>query len=227
MTSSLVHSLRSVSARRNQVARRRSSILKHIASHYGFISFGRVDQFSDEHHVVRGISASSHHDDVNYLVGSYDGQDIILVDRIDFHAEQKKPVLKRWLIAEVPLPHPTDIPHFYLVPKHHEHGLTASLSLDRSIETVSFPPTYSSEFAQRYSVLVTPGKTLELFSFLTPRLTQLVSVHFWPLFIEVSHNTLYVYSSHHSLSYHEVEVLIKNSTWFAQALSEGLESEKN
>lgn len=224
MSHALTRRLSFIANRNTPTTKRRQSLLRHLSRKFGFVYFGRVDQHGDDHHVVRGVTVSPSHEDLSYLVGSYDGQDITLVDRFDIVSAQKRHASQRWLIAEVPLTSPQEIPHFFLLPLLHDHGFHEHLTTLRSFEPVAMPPEYPADFQQRYTLYAAPARSLELLESITPDIARAIAVHFWPLSIEVSNGCVYVYSSISPLTTHEVERLIKNSTWIAQALSIGIAS---
>src|ERR1044072_5775592 len=58
-------------------------VFMQFAEKIGLVYFGYVNQRSDEHRLVRGLTVSAGHRDSNYCVGSFQGYDIALVERID------------------------------------------------------------------------------------------------------------------------------------------------
>jgi len=215
----ITQQFQAVLARNDRTSHRRKSLLRVIADKFDFVYFGTVDQHVDDHHIVRGFSASPTHQDTSYMVGSYDGSNLIMVDRFDVDFSTKLPKKHRWLICEIQLTAHHDIPHFFLVPHHHAdlhyNKLFAGM---RTLEPLALE-TSNPEFDSRYTLYGLPSHHTELESLFTASFLQAIAVHLWPAAIEVNGSSLYFYSAEQPLTQQHVEIIIKNSTWFAQMLN--------
>jgi hypothetical protein len=210
---------------RNSVAtrRRKAAILKFVHA-FGFVYFGHVDQHDDEHHIIRGLTVSSSHQDEHYSVGSFDGYDVSLVDRYDI---VKKPndALRthQWLIVEVDLHNGKDIPHIFL--GSHSHTDSSYAKLFTSVPNLqpvplgTFAP-HSDEFTNRYSLFAAPSQFIEVERLFTAEVTRTIAAHFWPLAAEVYDNALYIYTDTKNLSPKLIETMVQNGVWLASKLDE-------
>ncbi len=191
-------------------SRARNHAIRHFGDKLGFIYFGVVDQHTDDHRIVRGFSVSPTHKDRSYMVGSYEGLDITVVDRADTDG--------RWFICDFSLAADT-VPHFFLLPTHQkETHYKKIFTALRSLEPVA-QGDHSDEFSSRYQIYCSPSHTGEIEEVLTPDVTRTIAAHFWPLAVEVWDGTLFIYSAEKELTQHHLETIIKNGTWLAQVLT--------
>ncbi|MDN5275782.1 MAG: hypothetical protein JWN33_431 [Candidatus Saccharibacteria bacterium] len=235
MRPSLKHTalrLQSVVRRNSPNSRNRRRLILKFAEKMGMVYFGRVDQFIDEHRVVRGLTVSSTHKDDSYCVGSYNGYDISLVDRTDIVVDAKQnSVSHNWLILEIDLNTSKDVPHFFLQPHSHEEAAYAKLFLafaklqPASLDVFAAQPP---EFSRRYGVFVTPTDALRTEKYLNAIITRKIAAHFWPLAVEVYHNTVYIYASNHKhVTMQLLSTMLENGVWLASALDENAQLIEN
>lgn len=210
---------------RNGVAsrRRKAAILKFVNA-FGFVYFGHVDQHDDEHHIIRGLTVSSSHQDEHYSVGSFDGYDVSLVDRYDIVKKANDELrTHQWLIVEVDLHNGKDIPHIFL--GSHSHTDSSYAKLFTSVPNLqpvplgTFAP-HSDEFTNRYSLFAAPSQFIEVERLFTAEVTRTIAAHFWPLAAEVYDNALYVYTDTKNLSPKLIETMVQNGVWLASKLDE-------
>ena len=219
MSKSIKERFRAFLSRSSADRKARRKAIRTIGEAHGFVYFGAVDQHEDEHHVVRGFSASTSHEDDAYMVGAVDGIDVRIVDRSDM-VELPGGVTEshQWLIVEATLPIEKDLPRFFLLPTHHEsthykqvfHGLRALEQIDMT--------NHSHELQSRYTVYAAPGDSTEIDELFPVETTKVIAAHFWPFAIEIYENTVYLYSVETPLTKHDVLAGIKNSAWLAQTL---------
>jgi len=94
--------------------------IKQFTTKYHFVYFGHVDPREDEYELVRGITVSTTHTDNHYTVGSYNSDDIILVERRNTLSFPGKPdSTYRWLIMQIDLKR-TGLPHVFIYCHHHD-----------------------------------------------------------------------------------------------------------
>lgn len=204
--------------RRNSrsVAQRRR-VLRRIGRKLHFVFFGSVDQHRDEHHVVRGFTASTTHLDASYMIGSYNDYDVHIVDRSDVvELSDGSTEFHQWLVLE--LKAKIDVPHFFLVPK--QHGATHYRLIFNGpniLESLRLH-AHSLEFSSRYAVFGEPDQLGELEDILSPEITQIIAAHFWPYAVEVLGNYVYIYSAEKTLTENDIQTMLKNSAWLSQTL---------
>lgn len=203
--------------RNSRVIAKRRRVLRSVGNKLHFVFFGSVDQHRDEHHVVRGFTASTTHLDSSYMIGSYNGYDVHIVDRSDIvKLPDNSTETHQWLVME--LKAKLKVPHLFLVPKH--HGAThyrLVFNGPNILESLKLH-THSPEFNTRYAVFGEPDQLGELEEVLSPEITQIIAAHFWPYAVEVSGNYVYIYSAEKVLTAHDVEIMLKNSAWLGQTL---------
>lgn len=221
---SVVRRFKHIVERNTLLHRQRKQAIMKFAERNGFVYFGHVDQHDDEHHIIRGLTVSSTHQDEHYSVGSFDGYDVSLVDRYDVITQpNKQPRTHRWAILEIDLHNGVDVPHVFLGAHAHTNSsyakLFTSVSAMQPIPLGTFEP-HGHEFTARYSLFTTPTQFIEVERLFTAEVTRTIAAHFWPLAVEVYENALYVYSDSKTLSVQLLETMLKNGLWLAEQLDE-------
>jgi hypothetical protein len=218
----LSHSIKDIALRNGVASRLRRRIIVYFCEKVGFVYFGRVDQHHDDHHIVRGLTVSSSHQDYNYSVGSFDGYDISLVDRLDTHqtaSGQYK--THNWLIFEIDLHNSADVPHVFL--GAHDQTNTAYTRLFTAFPALQPVPLgtfekHSDEFTRRYHLFASPSHFMDVERNFTADMTRTIAAHFWPLTVEVCEGALYIYADNQTLTVHLLETMLKNGLWLARQL---------
>jgi hypothetical protein len=223
--SQLVRITKSIALRNSIVSRRRRQVIIKFASKFNFVYFGHVDQHDDEHHIIRGLTVSSTHQDDHYSVGSFDGYDVSLVDRSDILSKPHESSFRthRWMVIEIDLHNGKDFPHIFMG-SHTRQGtsyeklFTASPSL-QPVPLGTFG-VHSEEFTKRYSLYTAAFQFIEVERLFTSNVTRVIAAHFWPLSAEVIGGSLYIYSDNKVLSVSLLETMLKNGLWLAAQLDE-------
>ncbi|MBC7459619.1 hypothetical protein H7200_02815 [Candidatus Saccharibacteria bacterium] len=206
------------------VIRRRGALLRQFTKKLGFVYFGSVDQHSDEHEMIRGLTVSTTHQDSHYAVGAYDGYDISMVDRFDLIEQADGSFASHsWLIMRFNLQN-TSIPHFFLHPVGHGTGLdgpyqkyfTAFHYATKSNQLLH--DTHSVEFHGRYDLYTSASHVPSVESSLSPDVSQTIAARFWPHAIEVIDGALYVYITEHRLTEAMLGATVQAGIWLATAL---------
>lgn len=207
---------------RNSIANmKRGRVIMKFAEKLGFVYFGSVDQHHDDHHIVKGLTVSSSHDDAHYSVGSFDGYDVSIVDRIDtIKKPNGKPITHSWIIVEIDL-HNNDIPHVFV--GAHDHSDSAYEKLFTAFPALQPVPLgtfeqYPDEFTKRYSLFGMPAQFITIEKYFNAELTRTIAAHFWPYSFEVTDGALYVYADNQIVSMHLLDSMLKNALWLAEQL---------
>ncbi|MEP7204941.1 MAG: hypothetical protein ABI716_01970 [Candidatus Saccharibacteria bacterium] len=218
----LSHTIRNVAGRNSLAGNLRKRAIMRFTEKAGFVYFGSVDQYHDDHHIIRGLTVSSSHRDNHYSVGSFEGYDVSLVDRVDVlettggHYKTHK-----WLILEVDLHHAGDLPHLFLGSHNHRNSSYAKLFTAfpalQPVPLGTFEP-HSDEFKQRYSLFAAPSHFIEVEAYFTAMMTRTIAAHFWPLAVEISEGSLFVYSDSQVVTTQLLEVMLKNGLWLARQI---------
>lgn len=201
--------------------RARGKVLRRFASKIGLVYFGTVDQHTDDHEGIRGLTVSTTHKDAHFAVGSYDDYDISLVDRFDVSYDTHHHLTEHsWVIFQVSL-QDTTLPHLFFKPLGHSPAaynrfFTAFNNLHVINDVFNTP--HSSEFHSRYELygLATHVEALE--NVITPQVTSTIAARFWPHAIEVYDGKVYVYITEHRLTETMLSATLQASTWLAGAL---------
>lgn len=220
----IIRVAKSITLRNSIVSRRRKQAIEKFTKKYEFVYFGHVDQHYDEHHIVRGLTVSSSHQDENYSVGTYEDYDISLVDRYDILSAPGRPLKShRWLIIEIDLHKAKDAPHIFL--GGHNHTNSSYSKLFTSVHSMQPVPlgtfgAHSQEFTNRYSLFTSATQFIEAERLFTAEVTRTIAAHFWPLAAEVYDGSLYIYSDNKSVTTGLIETMLKNGLWLAKKLDE-------
>lgn len=189
-----------------------------FADTLGFVYFGNVDQFGDDHTLVRGLTLSSHHKDRHYTVGSIDGYDVAYVERQDSVKHPGKRTMKHtWTILSIDLESIVDLPHLFIGLKTHNETF-------RAMFTTKFSRMQDASFLfvpndSRYSVYVTPTHLEYTRMLFNDDVFQKILHHFGHLTIEISDNTLFIYSEHQRVTKALLETMLQNGLWLASILT--------
>lgn len=217
-----LHTIKQALLRNSITHRQRRKVIMRFVDKIGLVYFGNVDAHVDEHSVVRGLTVSSSHQDSHYAVGSFDGYDVSIVDRVDT-VEVSPGQLKthNWLIVAIDLQNSKDVPHMFIGAHHHEDSSYSKLfTAFNTLQPVALGTfeNYSGEFTKRYNVYAAPSHFIEAEQYFTSEITRMMAAHFWPLSIEVVDSVLYVYSDSSIVTTHLLEIMVKNGLWLAKQL---------
>ena len=208
--------------RNNITSRKRKSAIKQFCEKVGLVYFGSVDQHHDDHHIVRGLTASANHQDEHYAVGTYDSYDISLVNRIDTAEDAAgKLHTHSWLIFEINLKQGSDIPHIFMGAHDHKNSPYSKLfSTHPAMQHVPLGTfeAYDQEFTSRYSLFAHASHFIQIERYFTASITNVIAAHFWPLSIEVCEGSLYVYTDNQLVTIRLLETMLKNGLWLARQL---------
>lgn len=195
-------------------------VITQFAEEAGMVYFGYVSQRDDEHHIVRGMTVSTKHHDDHYCIGTYEGYDVVFVERSDTLHNGKKHV---WHIMEFDLRSTTDIPHVFVGSGKRSHGFHELLEMKYphlqpavSGSTAEYPSSFTSQF----SIYVTPAHFVAAERLFTPEVAATLASHFGGLVIEVTEQALYVYSEKPHLTKSLLEAMLKNGAWLAGQLDQ-------
>ncbi len=200
-----------------------------FAKRIGIVYFGYVNQHSDEHRLIRGLTVSPTIKDNNYCVGTVDDYSVSMVDRSDYTIEPDgKDILNNWVILAIELHTNTAIPHFFIEAKNQNnqpyHSLFSTFPNMKEVDLGVFEE-YSTDFTSRYSIYARPAKSTYLQKIISAKISDVLAAHFWPICIEQHDNVLYLYSANERVSPHLLETMLKNGLWLADQLDNQTESE--
>jgi len=200
----------------------RKGVISKFAEKVGLLYFGMVNQHSDEHEIVRGLTVSSTHHDNHFCIGTVNGYNVSIVNRSDVkHIPDGRIVPYDWLIFAVELKTQVAIPHFFINAKNTDHKPYAALFSTypnmKEVDLSAFK-SYDSEFCGRFTVYARPAKTQDIQQIITADTAKVLGAHFWPLAIEQHNNVLYLYSTHEKITSSLLETMLENGLWLARQL---------
>ena len=196
-------------------------IVKQFATKYHLVYFGHVDSQEDDHQLIRGVTASTRHTDNHYTVGSFDGHDIMLVQRRNVVTFPGKPDTEyKWLIMETNLKH-GGLPHIFIDGHRHDETFYANLFV-KEPKFQDFHQTLAARdpvFSAKYKVFALPHQYQEVGAVLLPELTTALVQHFPQFDFELVDDRLYVYASAHVVTVATLQEMLRASTWLASSLN--------
>jgi hypothetical protein len=203
-----------------------SRLHKHVfmqfADKVGLVYFGYVDQRSDDHRLVRGLTVSADHRDNHYCIGSFHGYDLTLVERVDTIRFPGKPAKNHdWIIMAFDLHSTVDIPHVFL--GLHTHSDTFYAHLFTKFNQLVKAPlgtfgAYDPAFTSRYAVYTEPAQAIAAERLFDQTVTKTIGEHFGSLTVEIADGCLYLYAEHQRPSSALLEKMLKYGVWLSQAI---------
>jgi hypothetical protein len=190
-----------------------------FAKKYDLVYFGYVNQHSDEHELVRGITLSPKHTDSHYCVGHFHGHDITVLERTDTLTFPGKPSSDyRWTILQIDLK-ATGLPHIFIDANHHDETFYANLF----VKFVNFmnannefaDNTYDRTFAKSFKVYTPPDETDAMKDLITPEVAATLTQHFRHFDFEISGDRLIVYASNAVISLTTLENMLRVGVWLS------------
>ncbi|MDQ5932714.1 MAG: hypothetical protein QG649_799 [Patescibacteria group bacterium] len=195
-------------------------IVKSFAEEHGLVCFGYVSQRTDEHHIVRGMTVSTKHHDDHYCIGTFDGYDVVFVERADTLQTGKKHI---WHIMEFDLRVARDIPHVFIGPDRHGNGFHELLSIKySSMQPAQLGATaqYPDSFAKSFTLYCTPAHAIEIEQVINPELAHTIATHYEGLVLEIAHDSLFVYSERSHMTPALLSTMLKNGVWLAEKIDQ-------
>lgn len=203
-------------------SRMHKHVFMQFAEKVGLVYFGYVDQRSDEHRLIRGFTMSAHHRDNHYCIGSFQGYDIMLVERMDtIHFPGKPRKDHEWIVMTFDLHTPTDLPHIFM--GLHTHSETFYAHLFTKFSQLTKVPlgtfgTYDQAFTSRYALYTEPAQSVATERLFNHTITKAIAEHFGSLTVEIADGCLYLYAEHQRPTITLLEKMLKNGLWLAQAI---------
>jgi hypothetical protein len=206
--------------------RTRSKVLQAFADTVGFVHFGMVNQHTDDYEAIRGFTASLTHVDTDYIVGTFEGYNVRMVDRFDSYKHGSHSHEQLWCIMEIDLKN-NQVPHVFLTPTGREAGeydkLFTVQPYLQPLNTMVLQ-NRSPELHGRYQILARTTHSADVEELLTSPIIAGVATRFWPYGIELHNGKLLIYITQHRLTKTVLESSLASSLWLAEMLDERIES---
>ncbi len=195
-----------------------------FAEKIGLVYFGYVDQRDDEHSLIRGLTVSTKHRDNHYCIGSFDGYDVTLVERIDtIHHPTKPSRTHNWVIMTFDLHQSVDMPHLFV--GAHTHGdafyqqLFTKYGSFNKID-VEQSGSYDFDFVNKYSVYAKAEQALSAQRLIHPALAREIANKFDKISIEISEGTIYLYAENQQPNTALLDKMLTRGVWLAQCFDQ-------
>ena len=198
--------------------------IQNFADQVGLVYFGYVDQRDGDRRPVRGHTVSHTHIDNHVCIGTvrgYNATVLIRNDVVQLHAPNTAAKTKRqrchWLIVAIDLHTPRTVPHAYIGLKQHDAVYRSSYSHVRPL-AIGNLAAYAPQFLSKYTVYGIPTHALEIEQLISPQIASVITSHFSKMSIEIDRGTVYVYSENEQPNEVQLERILSNALWIAEAI---------
>lgn len=199
-------------------------VFQQFASKIGLVYFGYVDQRNDEHSLIRGLTVSTKHRDNHYCIGSFEGYDVTLVERIDtIHTPGKSPKTHNWIIMTFDLHHAVDMPHIFVGAHTHSDAFYQQLFTkygNFNKVPLELSGAYDHHFLKHYSVFAKAEQALSAERLFSPAITKEIAYKFENMTIEVSEGTVYLYTENLRPSSTILDKMLTRGLWLARCFDQ-------
>jgi len=195
--------------------------IKVFAKQFDLVYFGRIDHRYDDHAVIRGVTASSHHIDNHFAVGTLKGRDMSVLERTNtLRFPGKPPSDYKWVILQLDLKEELELPHIFIDAFHHSEQFYAHLFVNFANfqSAQSLFVNHDQLFNQQFKVYIPNDKFDDAAALLDVEATNMLAYHFTKFDYEIEDNVLYVYSSNQHVTERELEQMARIGLWLADKL---------
>ncbi len=193
-------------------------IIKQFASKYQFVYFGRVDPREDEYELVRGLTVSTTHIDNHYTVGTFNGHDIILLERRNtLTFPGKADVTYRWLIMQIDLK-TASLPHVFIDSHHHDAMFYANAFIAKQgmQDLSNYFSAVSPTFTQRCKLFANPTTYQQVGAVITPEIAETLAQHFNQFDYEFFDDRIIVYATSRVPTPQMLDDMLRVGAWLAE-----------
>ncbi len=220
----ITKSARALSPSRIKKSLSKKRMIHRFCEDVGLVYFGFVNQREDDHHIVRGLTVSNAHRDHHYCIGTYEGYDVVFVERSDIILTSHRHI---WHILEIDLKTASDLPHIFIGSPTHGMGFHSLLSA----KYPSLHPAHlgvlgipSPDFSDNFKLYAKPDQWLAAERIFSPDITEKIGKHFQGLVLEISGDSLFIYSERSHLTTKLLETMLQNGIWLASVIDEKSQS---
>lgn len=197
------------------------ALFKSVAEEHDMVYFGHVDQRTDDHKLVRGVTLSPSHQDNHYCIGSIAGRDAIILERTDTvtHPNHAAAVYT-WPIVSFDLK-VTQLPHVVIDSGHHdkvfyEQFFTKFFQFMAADSGVF--ESHDVAFRKQFTVYAPPDVVDSLPVLLPESVTSTLAHHFPTLSFELFDDMLVVYTPQSRITKQLLDSMIHAGSWLAGEL---------
>lgn len=196
--------------------KREDRMYSSFAKEYGLIWFKNLNNKSEDIK-VKGLTLCLDHKDYDYLIGSYDGYDVVLVKRINRLFYKGKIFENRFLILSIELKN-KNRPHVIMATTDHKEVFFKEvLGKFRNLKEL-FISDEASNFDKYYHVYSTLSDALIMEDLFSKEVLSIIETHIRPLDIELDNKTLYLYAKEQLVTKKLLETMLENGVWLARKM---------
>ncbi|HEX6462728.1 MAG TPA: hypothetical protein VFZ58_05700 [Candidatus Saccharimonadales bacterium] len=195
--------------------------IKAFAKRFDLVYFGHIDHRYDEHAVIRGVTASAHHIDNHFAVGTLKGRDMSVLERTNTLRFPGKPASEyTWIILQIDLSDGLELPHIFIDAFHHDELFYANLFVNFANFQLaqSLFVHHDPLFHQHFKVYVPTDKFDDVAALFDNETTSMLAHHFTKFDYEIEDNILYVYASNQYATERDIEQMARIGLWLANKL---------
>lgn len=193
-------------------------VIESFAEKVGLVYFGYVDQRDDDHRLVRGHTVSPTHQDNHYCIGTVRGYDVMLVLRNDVvRTRTGKEERCHWLIYTIDLHVKTDVPHCYIGHRSRDNIFAAYYEQLHPL-AIGGLGTYPHAFLSAYTIYGSATHTLLIERLINPQVAEVIAAHFQGVSVEIVDNAVYLYIESTRPTEVQLEKMLSNGLWLAEAI---------
>lgn len=216
------HRIKRMTPQRLIAARAHKKAIMKFADKMGLVYFGSSQRDDEDYRLVRGLTSSPHVLDAHYCIGTYNGYDVVFVERSALHAAHRATAeAQHWLIMAFDLRTKADLPHLFIGRREHSasfYGQFFTKFPQMSPLGITTMDGYTAAFLDMYvlySRIVDAADAVKLFD---PTLTKVIGEQFRGLTIEVSDGTLYIYGENATPTAHVLDIMLRYGAWLAESI---------
>lgn len=196
-------------------------VIKEFANRFDLVYFGHVDHRYDDHAVVRGVTASAHHNDRHFAVGTIKGRDVSALERTNVLHFPGKPATEcSWMIIQIDLKDGLELPHIFIDAFHHNELFYANLFVNFANfqSAQSLFVGHDPLFNQHFKTYVPTDKFDEAAQLLSAEITTTLAHHFTKFDYEIEDDVVYVYCSNQRFTEKDLESMAQVGVWLAEKI---------
>lgn len=197
-----------------------------FAKKHGLIYFSAVDPDGTVTPVIRGSTSSLGQVDSHFCIGSHDGYDMVLFDRLsNISCVGYKSSIHHWYVLEIDLHSARNLPYIFIGTRQQSKAYYAKLlSSHRHLRYLSVDTAAhrSAEFHGNYAVLSSPADVPTVYRLLTDDMIETMAAHGRPFAIEIEGDSLMLITEASKPSQQLLDKLLHYGLWLAKEIDDRL-----
>lgn len=192
-------------------------IMKQFAAKHALVYFGPVSARHDDHQLVRGITLSAAHTDNHYSVGTFQGYDVMFVERRNTITFPNRPSMHyKWQIMSIDLK-TKNMPHIFIDTNHHDSAFYHHLAI--TFPKLQHVPVNPEGLAPDAKVLAPLEVYHDVLSLLAPDILRVITQEFKHFDYEIYDDQLFVYATNQTATPVMLADMLRIGVWLADRLA--------